>query len=241
MAFLTAEWRHLVLANYAVDSAILQPFVPAHTELDVWQGKYYVSLVGFLFLNTRISGVPIPFHQKFEEVNLRFYVRHRNRSEWRRGTVFIRELVPRRLVSLVANTLFGEHYRTTQMTHRIANNDEHLELEYRWYWDGRWHALGVTADVQASDIAPGSEAEFITEHYWGYTRLGAGRTSEYAVHHPRWRTCSVLDHTVDTDFGAIYGPAFSVLDTSQPTSVILAAGSEVSVDHRRVITSADAL
>ena len=73
--FLRAEWRHLALLNYAVDPSLLRPLVPPGTELDLRGGTAYVSLVGFLFLESRILGVPIPFHGAFEEVNLRFYVR----------------------------------------------------------------------------------------------------------------------------------------------------------------------
>jgi uncharacterized protein YqjF (DUF2071 family) len=68
--FLTAEWRHLAMLNYIIDPALLKPLVPAGTELDFWGGQTYVSMVGFLFLNTRVRGIPIPFHRNFEEINL---------------------------------------------------------------------------------------------------------------------------------------------------------------------------
>jgi hypothetical protein len=91
-AFLTAEWLNLVTLNYAVDPGLLRRFVPVGTELDAFAGQTYLSLIGFEFNRTRLSGFPIPFHGAFEEVNLRFYVRHGSR----RGVVFIRELVPKR-------------------------------------------------------------------------------------------------------------------------------------------------
>ncbi len=47
--FLTAEWRYLAMFNYEVPPELLAPLVPRGTELDSWQGKVYVSLVGFLF------------------------------------------------------------------------------------------------------------------------------------------------------------------------------------------------
>ncbi|HEX8362069.1 MAG TPA: DUF2071 domain-containing protein, partial [Longimicrobium sp.] len=90
--FLAAEWRDLVMLNYEADPAALRPLVPAGTELDAWGGTTYVSMVGFLFLRTRVLGIPIPFHQDFEEVNLRFYVRRRGPEGWRRGVVFVREI-----------------------------------------------------------------------------------------------------------------------------------------------------
>jgi uncharacterized protein YqjF (DUF2071 family) len=73
--FLTAEWRKLIMAQYIVDPATLAPWLPSGVELDLYQGQCYVSLVGFLFDKVRIKGLPIPFHTRFEEINLRFYVR----------------------------------------------------------------------------------------------------------------------------------------------------------------------
>src|ERR1035441_6746488 len=89
--FLTADWKWVAMANYAVDPSLLEPLVPRGTELDAFDGRVYVSLIGFLFNRSRIFGIPIPLHQSFEEVNLRFYVR---RGE-KRGVVFISELVPK--------------------------------------------------------------------------------------------------------------------------------------------------
>ena len=89
--FLTAEWRNLAMLNYEVDAGLLLPFVPAGTELDDWNGKVFVSMVGFRFLKTKLFGLTIPFHSNFDEVNLRFYVRRREGDEVRRGVVFIEE------------------------------------------------------------------------------------------------------------------------------------------------------
>ena len=105
--FLTAEWRYLAMLNYAVDPQVLLPRVPAGTELDFFDGQTFVSLVGFLFRDTRVLGLRIPGHQTFEEVNLRFYVRRGANGrtvdgEVRRGVVFVREIVPRWAIAAVA-------------------------------------------------------------------------------------------------------------------------------------------
>ncbi len=60
------------MLNYAVDAALIEPFVPPGTELDHFEDATYASLVGFEFNRTRLRGLAIPFHQSFEEVNLRF-------------------------------------------------------------------------------------------------------------------------------------------------------------------------
>lgn len=227
-AFLRAEWRKLAMANYAVDPDILRPYLPHGTELDLWNGNCYVSLVGFMFLRTRVLGVPVPFHINFPEVNLRFYVRRKEGDEWRRGVVFIQEIVPRAALTFVANTLYGEHYRTLPMRHAWVQEQGQLTVKYGWKKE-RWHQFEVVAEDGAVDIATDSEAEFITEHYWGYTRLDAQRTNSYGVEHPRWQVYPVIQHAIDVDFGLVYGKDFTFLNGQEPVSVMLAEGSPIAV------------
>lgn len=229
--FLTAAWRKLVLANYAVEPALLAPFVPAGTQLDLWKGACYVSLVGFLFENTRLRGLPIPFHRTFEEVNLRFYVKREEAGETRRGVVFVQEIVPKPALTWVARTIYGEPYRTLPMRHvHDARPDAgELLVRYEWQCAGRWQSLEARGRLQPDEMPPGSEAEFITEHYWGYTRRAADRTDAYAVTHPRWRVHELIEHRVAVDFGAVYGERFAFLNDATPRSVMLAEGSEIAV------------
>ena len=227
--FLTAEWRNLIMANYVVATETLESYLPVGTMLDLFESRCYVSLVGFLFQNTRLKSVPVPFHRTFEEVNLRFYVQHVTAAgERRRGVVFISELVPRYALSVIANVVYGEPYSTVPMQHEWVETSEQRSVAYRWRHHGRWDELRVTSALQSAEIEPGSAEEFFTEHYWGYTKRGAW-TSEYAVQHPRWRTYRVLEHSIDVDFGALYGSGFSSLSGSVPESILLAEGSEIEV------------
>lgn len=239
MSFLRAEWRKLALANYVIDPERLAPYVPAGTELDLWQGKCYLSLVGFMFVNTRLLGVQVPFHVNFEEVNLRFYVRRREAGEWRRGVVFIKEIVPRPALSWVANTLYREHYETLPMGHHWREDGRERLVEYRWKKAGTWQTFRVEAAAVPTAIVPGSEAEFITEHYWGYARVTEARTNEYQVTHPRWEQYVVRDYAIQVDFAAVYGPEFADLTTARPASVMLAEGSPITVERKRRLLLTD--
>jgi uncharacterized protein len=232
--FLKAEWRKLAMANYAVDAALLLPYLPYKTELDLWNNTCYVSLVGFMFQNTKVWGMRIPFHVNFEEVNLRFYVRHKHENEWRRGVVFIKEIVPRGMVTLVANNLYGEHYQTMPMQHRWQQHANSVEVDYGWKLD-RWNSLQVTGDIEKKPLESGSEAEFILEHYWGYTKLNEHQTSEYKVEHPSWEIYPTTSYSVDVDFGNVYGNKFGFLSNEKPKSVLLAEGSEIKVYSGRKI------
>ena len=226
--FLKAEWRKLALAQYAVDKDVLLKYLPPHTVLDDWQGKYYVSLVGFMFVDVKLRGLNIPFHTNFEEVNLRFYVKYKDGNDWKRGVVFIKEIVPLPAITFVANTIYKENYQTLPMKHVWIEQAHQIEVAYFWK-NKTWNKFSVTASAKPTEIAVGSEEEFITEHYWGYTKVGLNKTSEYGVEHPRWQAYGIKDYEIDVDFGINYGDDFSFLNQAKPDSVMLAEGSEIRV------------
>ncbi|HVM89901.1 MAG TPA: DUF2071 domain-containing protein [Puia sp.] len=232
--FLQAEWRKLAMANYSVDKEILEKYLPNKTEIDTWNDTCYVSLVGFRFMETKLRGFKVPFHTDFEEVNLRFYVRHKDNEKWKRGVVFIKEIVPKPALTFVANTIYKENYMTLPMKHSWTNSAENLIVEYQWK-KGRWNNLKVIADKYLSLVKADSEEEFITEHYWGYTKLTGSKTSEYGVEHPKWYVYQTLDYLIDVDFADIYGSEFNFLKAQKPTSVFLAEGSEIQVKSNRIL------
>lgn len=213
--FLQAEWRKLAMLNYQVNPDILTKYLPAKTEIDAWNNRCYVSLVGFMFINTKLKGLKIPFHTNFEEVNLRFYVRYHDKGEWKRGVVFIKEIVPKPALTFVANTVYKEKYETMPMAHNWVHSGNELSVDYKWK-KKNWHTLSITADATPVPITEGSEAEFITEHYWGYTKISDTITSEYQVTHPKWYVYPVKRYAVDVDFAAIYGTDFGFLTTEAP-------------------------
>lgn len=229
--FLTARWTNLLMANFKIDKAILQPYCPVHTELDQWNGDYYVSMVGFLFEQTKLKGLAVPFHQHFEEVNLRFYVRYqdKNTNEWKRGAVFIKEIVPKTMISLVANTLYGEHYETRAMQHDFLEKEEQKHVAYRWQVNKKWNFLECIADSKAQPLQNNTEEEFITEHYWGYTQINPTTTNEYEVRHPRWNIHEVKHFSMLCDIKTLYGEAFFESLSNKPSSVFLADGSPISI------------
>lgn len=233
MAFLQAEWRKLAIANYSVDPQLLQKYLPQGTQLDLWNDTCYVSLVGFMFLNTKLLGIKIPFHINFEEVNLRFYVKYNDNGNWKRGVVFIKEIVPKPALSWVANTIYKEHYQTLPMKHLWLNNADTLSVHYQWKRKGQWQSLNVVAGNVAEEIPQGSETEFITEHYWGYSGKPTGPTNEYEVTHPRWRAYPVKDYAINVDFALVYGGEFAILNQQKPQSVMLAEGSAITVENKR--------
>lgn len=236
-AFLTAQWRRLVMINYAIDPDVLKPYLPAFTEPDIWNNTSYVSLVGFRFLNIRLKGQRIPWHENFTEINLRFYVRYQDpETGWKRGVVFISEIVPLPAVAWVANTIYNERYEVRPMRHVWQETKEQFQTEYSWRNKGRLHSFGVQSDAVPVALKAGSEAEFITEHFWGYARRSTKKTVEYQVEHPRWDVYPIRAWHAEVDFGSVYGPAFAGLSKAEPVSVFLAEGSDIVIRERRILT-----
>lgn len=227
--FLTAEWRYLVMLNFRVAPGLLAPLVPRGTVLDAWRGDTWLSLVGFQFLRTRVCGVPVPGHGNFPEINLRFYVRPI--SDPRRAVVFVREVVPRRIIAVTARLLYNEPYVTRPMRAETPKglSESPGRVAYGWGHGRRWNRFGVTAVGPPGLIRDGSEEEFFAEHNWGCTRQRDGSTVEYPVTHPRWRVWATRDLECDIDLLGEYGAALAEAMRGGPASAFLAEGSAVQV------------
>ncbi len=231
--FLRAKWQNIIMANYAVDPAVLLPYLPKGVALDTYEGNTYVSLVGFLFKDTSIFNIPIPILGTFEEINLRFYVKRKIENEMRKGVVFVNETVPNEIVAKVANKLYKEHYTAVPTKHNWTKNEHELEITYQLKFNEIWNSIKVKALTEEISMQKGSIEEYIYDHYYGYTKADASQSIEYKINHPSWQIHPVVDYDIKFNFSAFYGSNFSVLDNIKPQSVMLASGSEISVDWKR--------
>lgn len=234
--FLSAEWRDLVMLNYEVDPALLKPFVPDGTELDSFQGKTYLSMVGFRFCRTRLfGGIAVPFHTNFDEVNLRFYVRRTLSGETRRGVVFIAEIVPRLAIASIANFIYGEKYQCLPMEHDIADSGTRRSYEYRWRMGTEWCRLTASTEGTPNFPVDGSLEQFISEHYWGYSKA-ARRSVEYRVTHVPWRVWNSDSACLQGNVDSLYGAELATVVRAKPACAFVAEGSSVAVFRHRQLS-----
>ena len=231
--FLKAKWENIIMANYALPPEILKPYLPKGVELDLFEGKAYVSLVGFMFKDTRLFNIPIPYLGTFEEINLRFYVKRIEGNTVKRGVVFINETIPYKLVAWVANKLYKEHYTTIPTTHKILENDNIKTVQFNWQKNKKWNSIFVEANIQTKPMEENSFEKFIYEHYFGYTKVSETATIEYSLQHPSWLTHAILQYKIDCDFATMYGYDFAILNQTKPTAIFMAVGSSVSVNWKR--------
>jgi uncharacterized protein len=244
--FLTAHWRFLVMLSYEVPPTILAPLVPRGTSLDLREGRALVSVVGFRFLRTRVLGMRVPFHRHFDEVNLRFYVRHvRADGEVRRGVTFVRELVPRHAIAWLARLAYNEPYQALPMRSEVSSAFAEAPGRCRYSWqrtdtrDRSWEHVAATAIGAPSVPSADSESRFITEHFWGYTRQRDGGTVEYEVSHPAWRVWAAEAPELVAGVATLYGPEFAEPLAAAPRSAFVAEGSPVTVYRPRRLVGLD--
>ena len=234
--FLSAEWRNLVMLNYEVDRKLLNDYVPPGTVLDSFDGRTYISLVGFQFRRTKLFGsLPIPFYTDFDEVNLRFYVCRKEGNEERRGVVFVAEIVPKWVVAQVARLAYGENYICLPMENHISADGASTTAEYAWQLDGAWLKLYAYASVAPRPVHNGSLEQFITEHYWGYSTRRKGHSLEYRVSHVPWKVCTSTTAGLEGDATPLYGPELGKVLQRRPDSAFIADGSPVVVFRAKKI------
>jgi len=231
--FLKANWENIIMANYEIDPAILIPFLPKGVELDLYGGKAYVSLVGFMFKKTKLFNVPIPHFGTFEEINLRFYVVRKEGNIVKRGVVFINETIPYPIVAWMANKLYKEHYTVVPTKHDITTESKSKKVQFEWLLNKKWNSIYVEATTESKPMKRESLEKFIFEHYYGYTKIDQNNTEEYKLQHPSWLVNQVLDYKMDCDFTAMYGDAFSILNATKPVAVFIAEGSSVGIEWKR--------
>ena len=231
--FLSARWENLIMVNYEVNPAILKPYLPNGVDLDFYNNKTYVSLVGFMFKQTSLFNIPIPFLGTFEEINLRFYVKRVEGDSIKRGVVFINETVPYKLVAWLANKLYKEHYIAIPTKNEIEITSHSKNIKYQWKINKEWNHIDVNTAKENERMLPESIEEFIFEHYYGYTKINNQLSQEYEVNHPRWQVNKVIDYSICCDFKSMYGNDFSFLNNQKPDSVIVAEGSPVIVKWQR--------
>jgi uncharacterized protein YqjF (DUF2071 family) len=235
--FLTAAWRDLLMLNFEIDAAVLEPYLPRGVEVDLHEGRALMSMVAFVFERPRLYGIPAPLSARIPEINLRFYVRRHVDGQWRPGIVFIKEIAPWRALpmAMVANHWYHEHYHLMPVRHQLRTLDEHDDarqhIHYAWKYRGHWNRLAATASGTPHRPVPGSDEAFILDHWFAYTRQPDGSCIERQVDHPLWNLQAVdLDSLqFRADVSSLYGAQFVDALSQSPTTAFFSSGSAVGV------------
>jgi uncharacterized protein len=235
--FLSARLQDVALVNYRVAADMLLPFVPAGCQLDTPVDDpdlHVVSVVGLRFADTRFLGLPAVMARSFPQLNLRCYVRHGSKH----GVVFLRELVPKWLVSMGARTLFSQPYDVASLSHEVRRDGETIDVHTRVAYQGREGFIRVRGCGEPNLPEPGGHAEFLTARHWGFFRGRSGGTWGYQLEHQSWRLYTIESAEATIDPGMICGDALGVDGwKGNLHSVLLADGSVARLYRSEVIES----
>jgi uncharacterized protein len=228
---LQGEWRKLAFANYVVDREVLEPLVPHKTELDEWDGKCYMSLLGFMFKDTKVMGLKVPGHVDFEEVNFRFYAKTQGAEGWKHGIVFVNQLVRKPLIGASANATYLEHYKVMPMKYNWhhGNGEWRVSYSFKKEEEDNWSFINLNAEDRPLPMTEGSKEEFLNMRLFAYNRITEQQTMEFGVEHPKWELYPVKDFQLDVDFGKVFGERWAFMNGMEPESVYLAEGAPVKI------------
>jgi len=228
-SLLTAGWTNLLVVTFEADKKLLREYIPYKTELNDWNGKYYMSLLGFMFSRPVIARIPTPIYRCFEEINLRFYVRHKSRYGWRNGVVFIKEIAPYKLVGLAAKWLYLEHFIAIPMKHSFTQNGKEKRAAYYWNTGHAWNHLEMVTAVNPAEPGPYSLESFTRDHYYAYTRQNSTKSRGFEIEHPPWNIYPAISFDMKLDAATIYGEPFVEYFQQTPCSSFLMNGSRTNV------------
>lgn len=168
------EWNNAVFLHWEVDYKELRKHVPAGIEVDLYQGKPWVSLVAFTMENIRPRYLP-PFSpiSYFHEINIRTYTRLNSKT----GVYFLSMEGSKWLACKVAKELSGLPYHYSKMERSdglfISDNkpfDDHFSIDFR---PGK-----RAAEKSGPD-------KWLTERYALHQESG-NFINEFEVHHKEW-------------------------------------------------------
>lgn len=81
MWMMTQTWRELLFLHWPVDPSVIRKLIPAVLELDLYDNQAWVGVVLFKARGTRPRFLPpVPGSANFLEVNVRTYVKYKNKS-----------------------------------------------------------------------------------------------------------------------------------------------------------------
>ena len=164
-----ARWDRAVFIHYAVDPVTLQREIPF--ELDLREGRAYVSLVAFTLMRMRprIGGrigewmlKPIAAH---EFLNVRTYVRHGGEP----GIYFLAEWLNNRAAVLLGPRSFGLPYRFGKLAYRHARDTDALFGTADAHNDHLVYE-GKTSGESFEPCEAESLTEFLLERYTAFTQ-----------------------------------------------------------------------
>lgn len=204
------EWNDAVFLHWEVDLNALQALVPADLEIDLFEGKPWVSMVAFTMQKIRPRYLPSfsPISD-FHEINIRTYVKQDNKS----GVYFLSIEGGTRISCEIARALSELPYRYSKIS-RSANL-YHSENE------GYRDKMEIRYEVGESIKEKSNLVLWLTERYALFQDTESS-INEFEIHHLEWPIYEIDIIELDIDY-----PRFHKFMQRKPDRIHYSTGVKV--------------
>lgn len=218
---MNCEWKDLIMSSFEVEKSILEPYLPNDTEIDLFQGKALISLVAFTFSKIKFFGLKIPFHQRFGQMNFRFYAK--SKVDGSRGVVFIKVFAPKHLIAFIGNKIYNEPYFFKPINFKKSKNNEIICIEY----NNNHTTIKAKATYKTEKLTKNTLKHFIVERYIAYIKNKKNKTIRYNIYHKPWKIHHTESSHYDKELLKLLPNNFKNL---KHIATYLVNGSEVNVE-----------
>ncbi len=233
---ISSEFRKVALINYAIPAEVVEKYLPKHTKPDLYNGLCMISLVGFQVKKLKVADIKLPFLKDFEEIDLQIYVRRFNGAKWQKGVVVIHRILEQPGSAILANTIFKTNYIALPTSSAVEETQDDIKTNYSWQYKGIQQNFWVKSNRLAAPYDKDSKVAFFLDRSFGYIKAGE-KTYQYTFNHVDWHLYSVEEYAVDVDFSQQFDPAFNILNSQTPQSVIFTEGSTIKIGENVEVTS----
>lgn len=218
---MTGNWEDLIISTFEVEKKILETYLPNNTELDLFNGKALMSVVAFTFSKVKFFGLKVPFHQKFGQINFRFYAK--SKINGAKGVVFIKEFAPKPLIALIANKIYNEpfFFKNIRFNKNITNNKKSIKYSYKNL------QMKAAASKTTESLSKNSLEEFIVDRYIAFVKSSNTKTFQYKIYHKPWKLYQSLSIEINKNIISLLPKKFK---TAKYLKTCVVDGSSVSVE-----------
>ncbi|MCH2228253.1 MAG: DUF2071 domain-containing protein [Candidatus Caenarcaniphilales bacterium] len=185
-------WSNLIFIHQEVDPQTLMKIIPSPLELDLMDGKAYISFVPFKMKDIKVLNLPLlPYFSSILEFNLRTYVKYKGQK-----SVYFFSLDANKSLHIeVARLFFKLNYLKADIDYQPNESIQCIRL------DDRDHQVRFNAkfniDHNSEDISDLSK--WLTERY-SYLESKSGKVFQGKLEHPPWKLKKVNLESIEENY-----------------------------------------
>ncbi|NQY79057.1 MAG: DUF2071 domain-containing protein [Candidatus Caenarcaniphilales bacterium] len=185
-------WSNLIFIHQEVDPQSLMKIIPAPLELDLLDGKAYISFVPFKMKDIKVLDLPlIPYFSSILEFNLRTYVRYKGQK-----AVYFFSLDANKSLHIeVARLFFKLNYLKANIDYQPTKSIECIRYDDRDYqvrFNAKFNVDHKTEDH--SDLS-----KWLTERY-SYLESKHGKVFQGKLEHSPWKLKKVNLESIEENY-----------------------------------------